>query len=384
MLTWLTAVPARTFSRRSLRAGALAAGLAAAPLCMAQPEQMTKDDVIAGTMDIQFNTRTMKDSSGDLVADSAALGAKDKYTFKIGVVETLEFSGSIERQPNLFSKILRSKKQSAQLWYNVNLAVRNPKDLKQTRTVGKWVGTVPIDEKLGKYDLAGGRAQDSSLRFDVDAVGSSAAFKDLFAGFLVGKSEKKDNLAEYSYKRLIGTKTVEYKVKKSDPMRFENMQLAKGPAASYPTTIVNGTLNYDYETGNYFADNITFKYSLDGKDYTDVVTGTIKWVEDPDRKTNGKGVYEFNLRFNEDKEKSAPTEANAFDKMSAEDAFFAVDNRVPSLTGKVTYVDTMSAGSEEPSASKVTYALNANKLTKPQVVNFFKLWLVAIGPTNDE
>jgi hypothetical protein len=37
-----------------------------------------------------------------------------------------------------------------------------------------------------------------------------------------------------------------------------------------------------------------------------------------------------------------------------------------------------------PVASKVTYALNANKLTKQQIMAFFKLWLIAVGPTNDE
>jgi len=200
----------------------------------------------------------------------------------------------------------------------------------------------------------------------------------------VGKADKKDNLAEYTYRRLIAGKTVEYKVKKSDPMRFENIQLAKGPAEIYPATLVGGTLNYDYETGNYFAENITFKYALDGKDYTDVVTGTIKWVEDPDRKTNGKGAYEFNVRFNEDKNKTATGESAAFDKLSDEDAFFAVDNSIPSLTGKIVYTDAMSGGSDEPTSSKVTYTLNGNKLTKQQVVNFFKLWLVAVGPTNDE
>lgn len=70
--------------------------------------------------------------------------------------------------------------------------------------------------------------------------------------------------------------------------------------------------------------------------------------------------------------------------MSDEEAFFAVDDSIPSLTGRVTYVDTMSAGSELPVSSKVTYQLNANKLTKQQVMNFFKLWMIGIGPINDE
>lgn len=355
-----------------------------APAALLAQETVTKDDVISGTMDITFDTRTKKDSSGSLAEGSAALGAKDRYAFKLAVVDTLEFAGAITRQPTLYSKLIRQRKQSANLGYDVSLIVRNPSDLKQSRTVGKWVGTVPIDEASGKFDLAGGKAQDSSLRIDVDAIGKASAFKSFFSGYLVGKAEKKDNLAEYTYKRLVGNKTVEYKVTKSDPMRFENIELAKGPVETYPTTIVNGTLNYDYETGNYFADNITFKYSVNGKDVTDIVTGTIKWVEDPSRKTNGKGHYEFNIRFNEEKNKAPAGEADAFAKMNDEEAFFAVDNSLPTLTGKIAYVDSIPAGSETPTSSKVTYNLNANKLTKQQIVNFFKLWLVAIGPTNDE
>lgn len=377
--------------RRSVRLGrwaSLAAGvLGAAALCMpvlAAPEVMTEDNAITGTMNIEFETRIKKDSSGELKEGSAAIGAKDKYSFQLQVAKTTEFNGFVTRQPNLFTKTLQRRKQDALLFYQVDLGVVNPKDAKQKRTVGRWVGTVPIDVATGAYDLAGGSSKESPLRIDIDAVGKAPAFKDNFAGRLVGKAEKKDNLASYTYKRLVGNKTVEFVVKKSDPMRFENIVLAKGPAEIYPRTTVSGRLDYDYETGNYFADNIRFKYSLDGTDFEDVVTGTIKWVEDPDRASNGKGYYDFNIRFNEEKNKSASGESAAFEKMSAEDAFFAVDNSIPSLTGRVTYVDTMPAGSDLPTSSKVTYALGANKLTKQQVMNFFKLWLIAVGPTNDE
>jgi len=64
-----------------------------------------------------------------------------------------------------------------------------------------------------------------------------------------------------------------------------------------------------------------------------------------------------------------------------------VDNSIPCLTGKVSYVDTFISSSDEelsPAKSKITYELNANKLTKTQLVNFFKLWLIGIGPINDE
>ena len=47
-----------------------------------------------------------------------------------------------------------------------------------------------------------------------------------------------------------------------------------------------------------YLDGITFSYNYNGKDVKDVMTGSIKWVEDENRKANGKGYYEFNLRFN--------------------------------------------------------------------------------------
>ena len=152
-------------------------------------------------------------------------------------------------------------------------------------------------------------------------------------------------------------------------------------------TQVDGNLDYDYDTGNWYTNGIRFRYTFDGKEIEDVVTGSIKWVEDPNRATNGKGQYEFNLRFNEEQNKPATDESAVFADTQGEEAFFVVDNSVPAMTGSIGFEDTMiSRGEEEPTvvASKVTYNLNANKLTKQQVMNFFKLWLIAVGPTNDE
>jgi len=343
---------------------------------------VTEDGIIKGSMDIDFKTRTNLDTSGKLLPDSAAIGAQDLYKFELAVAKTTVFSGEITRQPTLYSATLRRVQQAAQLGFNINLSVLNPNDLKQKKQVGKWVGAVPINPETGAYDLSGGG--DRPLRVVVDAVGSAKAFEDKFSGKLVGKAEKKEGLASFTYKRLVGNKTVSFTVKKSDPMRFERLVLAQGPATVYPRTTVNGRLDYDYETGNWITDGIRFAYTLNGKEYTDVITGTIKWVEDPQRATNGKGQYEFNLRFNEDKNKPAQSETAAFDKMSEEDAFFVVDNTIPCLTGTIEYVDTLSGSIEAPTASKVTYNLNANKLTKQQIMNFFKLWTIGVGPTNDE
>lgn len=362
--------------------------LALPAIVLGQSEPITEDGIIAGTMDITFNTRTNLDTSGDLKDGSAAIGAKDVYKLDLRVAQTTRFFGEITRQPNLYTKTLGRKKQEAQLGFNINMQVMNPRDLKQSRDVGKWVGTVPIDTASGAFNLAGGVAQQSPLRIAVDTVGRQSGFTENFSGKLVGKAEKKENLAAYTFKRIVGDKTVQVVVKKSDPMRFDNIRLAKGPSENYPATTVNGRLDYDYETGNWYTDGIRFTYNVDGKDITDVVTGSIKWVEDADRAANGKGYYDFNLRWNEEALKSAggtgKTEDAAFAKLSDEDAFFAVDNSIPCLTGRITYVDSMSGGSDLPMSSKVTYALNANKLTKQQAMNFFKLWLVCTGPTNDE
>jgi hypothetical protein len=364
--------------------------IAASMLSMANPVRaqdatLTEDGVIKGTMQIDFNSRTNLDTTGKVKAGSPAVGAQDKYVFNINAAKTTEFQGEILRTPKINSSVLGRTVQDALLYYNVNLAVLNPNDLKQKKVVGKWVGRVPIDPASGAYDLAAGKADAQGLRVAVEATGTATSFSDVFAGKLVGKAEKKEGLGSKLYKRVIGGKEQTITVKAADPMQFQRIELAKGPASIYPRTVVNGSLDFDYETSNYLTDGITFAYTADGKEIEDKVTGSIKWVEDPAYDTNGKGYYEFNLRFNEEKNKPAQSEAAAFGQMSAEEAFFAVDTSLPCLTGRVEYVDTFVPGSDgKVASSKVTYNLNANKLTKQQIVAFFKLWLICVGPTNDD
>ena len=107
--------------------------------------------------------------------------------------------------------------------------------------------------------------------------------------------------------------------------------------------------------------------------------GTIKWIE---AKGSEKGYYDFNLRFNEDKNKPASDVGAAFDQAEGLDAFFAVDTNIPTLTGRITYDDKKDG--DTVIESKVTYALDANKLTRQQVMNFAKMWIIASGPANDE
>ena len=78
---------------------------------LGQAEPETKDDIIAGTMNIDFGTRTNIDTSGDLKKGSPAMGAADKYSINLNVAETtaigelgidslgmLEIIGSLERE----------------------------------------------------------------------------------------------------------------------------------------------------------------------------------------------------------------------------------------------------------------------------------------------
>ncbi|RJP30544.1 MAG: hypothetical protein C4527_09370 [Candidatus Omnitrophota bacterium] len=345
---------------------------------------ITEEGVISGSMTIDFQTRTHPDRSGKLADGSPAEGTKDMYTFNLDVAKTTEFAGTITRQPRLFSKVLGREMQPAELQYDITLSVRNPSNLQQKKSVGKWVGIVPIDE-TGVYMIDGGGAKGSPLRMAIDTIGSAQGFTENFGGRLAGKAASKQGLLPYTFSRFVGGKQVKIEVKNSDPMRFDNILLAAGPAGIYPRANVTGRLDYDYETGNWYTDGIRFRYVLNGVDCEDVATGSIKWVEDPNREQNGKGQYEFNLRFNEDKNKSATSESDVFSGGAGdEEAFFFVDNSIPSLTGTIAYVDMMIPGKEAPSSSKVTFNLNANQLNKQQIVNFLKLWLLCVGPTNDE
>lgn len=379
---------------RSISRAALAATLLLVPLSSVRAEDQetfSQSGFVAGTMDIDFGTRKNLDSTGKLANGSPAEGSKDVYKLNLNVAQTTEFSGDISRHPRLESRLLGREIQAAQLVFNIDLAVRNPKNLEQRKNVGKWVGSVVVD-KNGVYDFGTGSSEASQLRMALNAVGKSPAFVGPFSGKIYGKGSEGKGLIQakvQEYTRFIKGKKVTVQVKKSDPLRFVNLVLGEGPAQIYPRTTVNGNLDYDYDTGNWLTNGIQFKYSSNGTDKMDVVTGSIKWVEDPNRSTNGKGQYEFNLRFNEDKAKPATDESAAFAGSAAqsEEAFFEVDNTIPGMTGTIAYVDTLDGSSEEEPtvySSKVTFNLDVNKLTKIQAENMFKLLMVIIGPMNDE
>ena len=133
----------------------LAAGAAAPTFAQSAPaadaSMMTKDDVITGTMDINFTTRTNLDSSGDLKEGSAAMDAKDSYKFDLFVADTTEFAGEIQRSPKLLSKILGRTKQEAKLYYNVRAEraqPARPQAEEDGRQVGRHRAGRPVDGRV--------------------------------------------------------------------------------------------------------------------------------------------------------------------------------------------------------------------------------------------
>lgn len=330
---------------------------------------------ITGTMDINFVTRQPQGQEDD---GSPKKGVQDQYKLDLTINGNNKLQGQILRQPRVTK--LGFTRQQPRYDYAINLFVK----LKDGNTpnVGAWVGPMAVDEKSGAFvlDAEGDRA----LRLNVTA---GSGFTDNFGGRFYGKPADKSKLSWETLTRTVNGKTIEKKFQ-ADPIRFEGTRLAKGPNPKmYGACTVNGSLDYDRETSNYYAKNLKFDYQTpDGKQVEDVVTGTIKWVEDPNRPSNGKGYYEFNLRYNEEKNKPAQTDDQAFGGKSDDDLFFAVDKSIPALTGKIEYVDQGLNGKDDaaPTSSKVTYAITSNNLTPQQVMNFAKMWLIVVGPANDE
>lgn len=336
-------------------------------------------DAIKGDMTMTFNTR----STSGTEDGAPKRGVKDVYQVNLTVNANRQIQGQISRQPRIKQMGIRTVQQPQ---YDFDLKWIALITNQGPRTVGNWVGVMPYDAS-GAFILDGGGDQQRAMRIAVD-VGQTV--NDQFSGRFYGKAEDKSKLSVDSFKRIVNGKTVEHKYQ-ADPMKFENLILAEGPdKGRYTRATVNGSLDYDRATGNYFAKNLKFAYSLEGKDYIDNVSGTIKWVEDPQRASNGKGKYEFNLRFNEEKF-TKPAPENQIAAVASEDDIFAVTTGVPSITGTIDFVDSFNGsalkdpdGKPLPTGSKATYNLKTTDLTKQQVMNFVKMWMVAVGPTNDE
>lgn len=339
--------------------------------------QPANQPFIKGTIDISFKTRVDVDDKGN-----PNPGVTNLYKLNLNVANSSVFQGDIVHTPTLFSSIIGREVQRGKLEYRLGLSVLDPSNPARSKPVGSLTGTVPIDGK-GVY-----RYSDGTLRVGVDATGRAQGFEKKFTGLAVGKPPKNDSALSKAKKqalqiqRTVGGKTITVAVRDYDKMVFNGLVLAAGPAAStFPDAQVNGEMVYDYERLVWYFTGVSISYTIDGKSNTDKLTGNIRWVESPQRKTNGEGEYVFDVRVNEPEVKS--DEAAVFATASDESAFFESDPRLSALTGTMKYKDTLSG--DTVTQSVVAVDLVGSQLTRPQVMNLCKLiLLVGIVPVNDE
>ncbi|MFT3870896.1 MAG: hypothetical protein QM715_20780 [Nibricoccus sp.] len=332
------------------------------------PAQSSKPTFIKGDLNIRFNTRKTEDGK-------IKEGVSDVYTLNVNVSDSSLFRGTIEHRPTIPGTF--GVAQTGQLTYALDCDVINPANVSQTRNVGKLFGTIPVDQN-NVY-----RFSDGSLRVSVFGIGAAKGFESKFSGLALGKPPaKSEGIIDRMKKEALNfrnSKGVSISVSKYDKMEFQQHVLASGPVQIYPEVTVNGSLIYDYGRSAWFFQNVTVTYAVDGRRLQDSLTGNIRWVESANRRSNGEGEYQFDIRVNE----PPPSEAAVFAAPSDESAFFATDDLITSLVGTMKYKDTMSGDSVI--SSSVTIGLTGNKLTKQQTMYLCKLlFLSAVVPLNAE
>ena len=379
--------------RMTLAATAAAALLLISPATVFAQAQSytataTMKDAIKGTMAIQFGTRTNLDNTGKTPPGSPALGATDVYTTDLEINGSVLLRGKIDRRPWIPSSILGRTLQEGYFDYDIRGHLKNPSNPAQTVTLGGWVGAMTLDGG-GVYHLAQPPEGKGRLRMAIDSVGAIAGFVSNFGGDiqgrvppqagLMGLADRTSRKVNKTYTRLVNNQAVKVEVAGADPLSFTGVTLAQGPLAGYAESQVNGSIDYDSEEGIWYLDAM-ITYNAGGAQQKDRYSGTVRWNEDPNRASNGKGFYEVNVRVNE----KPATEADAFKAATAdaEAAFFSTDASVPGFTGKIAYVDTFKG--KQVISSKVDYNVDGNSVSRQQTMNFAKLVLLMTGPFNDE
>jgi hypothetical protein len=341
---------------------------------------------VTGSVIIDYNSRSERSQNN-----------VDSYQITdMAVADLMNFGGTVQRVPE------------KNLTYSLKFDVLNPANPGQVaKDAAILRGDLPIDAK-GVYTPEVGQ-----LRIDVvKGAQSSNKFTGTIQGRAVKRwwniSQKLKTAAKEAtkvYSRYVDGKVVSIKVKNPDPLRFEGLGLASGPFSFLVPTKVDGTLDYDYELGNWLTDQagITFTYTIGDKVIADKVTGTIRFAEETGTFTDAKGkklpftgYYEYNLRFNEPPLNKDQGFFGGDATQADTDAFFsAADNSKPGIYGKVYYNDTETAckkvSNEEgkiacvgPTRSEITYDLKPVGLTYQQLANWMKVELLVIGPFTDE
>jgi hypothetical protein len=329
---------------------------------------------IKGNMDIRYVTRQSPPNTK---------GIQDIYDINLNVANSVIFRGKITDRPQVMEGyITKTIVQPRSLKYSVSCDVMNPNNPSQVvKDVSKLDGFVNI-ATTGEYNYNGG------LGFNVlnRMAGSDSKFRGIAAGKpLVRPPNWMDTLKRETVNitRNVNGKRMTVQLKKYDKMEFRSLTLAAGPVPMYTDAVVNGEMLYDYDKNTWFFNNMTVNYTIINKTgetiaKTDRITGTIRWVEDDNRKVNGKGEYQFDIRVNE----PLVSETAAF-TAAAEDesAFFTTTTTAPGLYGTMKYQDTIKNGTTM--ASSVAIDLNGTALTKQQLMIFNKIIIfISVVPMN--
>lgn len=318
---------------------------------------------ITGNMDIKYNSKT-----------ALGKGVKDVYTVNVNFGNSSLFHGTITDTPQIIDGwINKTVVQPRSLDYDIALDVVNPRNIAQTKNVGKLYGVVPISSD-GVYHYDTG-----SLLVDVLPMGNAGGFTSKFDGVAAGKpltrpSNWQDRVMQaVSITRQINGKTTTVVLKKYDKMEFRQHKVAAGPVAIYQQAEVNGEMLYDYSKNCWFFNSFTLQYPESGTVKIDRITGTIRWVDAPDHD------YQFDVRVNE----PPPSDNATFSAPSDEASFFETDTSIPALTGTMKYKDTLQG--DQTIASQVVIDLATSNLTKQQAMLLTKLIIFScVVPFNSD
>lgn len=347
----------------------LFAGLAAAAVAQTKapgPFEVVPSLPITGSLNIDYKTRRVPGKEG----------TSDLYTLNLMVANSAVFRGTIGHLP--FIKNTIGRNQVGRLMFDIELDVVNPLNIKQTRTVGKVFGFCGIDEN-NIYHWS----DQPGVRFAINGIGAAQGFESRFNGTAIGKPPPASGFAKLKKEAvtLVSGKGGKVTLINYDKMTFDQHVLPRGPVGVYPEAIASGIMYFDYQRSVWYFNNLRLEYAADGRRASDVLTGTIRWVEAKNRRQTGDGQYILDVRMNE----PLPTETQVFSAAADESAFFASVDDVPGLNGTVTYKDGFAPGSDTVLTSNVVIDLKTIKLSKTQALLLSKLlFLSAIVPFNAE
>lgn len=319
---------------------------------------------VKGTVNIDYKSRQVA---------TPTKGVVDNYNISINVGNSVLFSGSITDQPQIIDGwVSKTVVQPRILKYDINCGVINPKNVTQTKNVGRMFGTVPINSD-GVYQYDSG-----NLEISVLPMGNAGGFTSKFGGRAEGKplarpSNWLDTLQRnaVTITRSVNGKTTTVVLKKYDKMDFKNHVIAAGPVGIYQTVTVNGEMLYDYDKDCWFFNNFTIQYTDNNVIRVDRLNGTIRW----EKKSN---EYSLDIRVNE----PLVSATAVFDtKVADESSFFETDTTIPALVGTWKYKDQKRG--DITISSSVVIDMVGNNLSKQLVMAMSKMLIFsAVVPIN--